>query len=126
MLNHKGESLEKNSTPRNNKLSKFCDTSKEGGRYMCGKLFGKNYDSLSLQQAQFIANLENWNDEFIQEQIKSEKDEEEKIVANFRTNFLSKIDSVGATSKIKMMNNHNTDKKDTLCMKPVTSSCKEP
>lgn len=61
MLNHEGESSKENSTPRNNKLQKILDDGPEGGRYKCAALFGQNYVSLSLQQAEFISNVDNWN-----------------------------------------------------------------
>ena len=114
MLNHKGESSKKNSTPKNNKLKEKVDQP-EGGRYKCAALFGNNLGYLSYEQAEFIVDLKNWTPE---EKMVINIKGKAVLVKAFRNEFSSLTKpEAGISERIKMMNIIENEK-DTLCWKP--------
>jgi hypothetical protein len=115
MLNHKGQSSKKSSTPRNIILHNSPQDQPEGGTYKCTALFGDNLSYLSYEQAEFIVTLENWTPE--KEIVKNIQGKAELVDA-FRTDFLSLNKPLdGISERIKMMNIKEKEK-DTLCWKP--------
>lgn len=115
LLNHVGESSKKNSTPRNEKIPYLDDKNPEGGRYMCASLFGENYTFLTLEQAMYIGNIDNW------EPVLEENNQcqgKAVFVNFFKKKFTTLNNSDTDSEKIRMMNNNIIKIKDTLCYKP--------
>ena len=121
MLNHQGEYVKENLTPRNACVELFFkeEEKREGGRNMCATLFTSNLDSLSLEQASFLSDLGNWNptDTDIGD-ISNELSYDEKCVMCFRQRFAKLINSKTSSSWIRMMDNREDENEEKICYKP--------
>lgn len=122
MLNHQGEFLEYSLTPRNENIKVFCEgeENREGGENMCATLFTKNLIQLSLEQAKFLNNMDNWNPSIPNiENFKSEKNKSCEYINLFRSSFKEIVKLKKKAGSIQMMDPRLKEPDRKICLKPT-------
>lgn len=85
---------------------------------MCAALFSTNLSALTMDQAKYICDLDNRNPIKPDFESLDVNERKGKYIDNFRKEFGRLFKEKNVCSKIRMMDNRNRQKKDTICKSP--------